>query len=42
MMNQLIPFHKLKKVSEKMMDYLVPQTKHAITVTPSNQNYKMH
>lgn len=32
-MNQLIIFHKSnKKVrSEKMMDYLIPQTKHAIT-----------
>jgi hypothetical protein len=31
-MDQLIPFHKPnKKVrSEKMMDYLIPQTKHAI------------
>jgi hypothetical protein len=33
-MNQLIPFYKPnKKVSsEKMMDYLIPQTKHPITV----------
>jgi hypothetical protein len=32
MMDQLIPFHKPnKKVSEKMMDYPIPQTKHAIT-----------
>jgi hypothetical protein len=30
-MDQLIPFHKSnKKVrNEKMMDYLIPQTKHA-------------
>jgi hypothetical protein len=31
MMDQLIPFYKLiKKVSEKMMDYLIPRIKHLI------------
>jgi hypothetical protein len=42
-MDQLIIFHKLnKKVSGKMMDYLIHQTKHVIIVTPSIQNYKTH
>ena len=34
LMDQLIPFHKPNKKmrSEKMMDYLIPQTKHTINV----------
>jgi hypothetical protein len=39
-MYQLIPFHKPnKKVrSEKMMDCLIPKTKHTITVTSRYQS----